>query len=121
MNNSKLVIDSIDLSVEEKPDTTEFLREKERKDSRIIEALQEVQKTKGWSSLKEEIFDPLVATLERELAAEGKKEKPDTLKLNRIAGQLKWAEKYADLSKLESVFRVELTNVKKMLYGKNES
>lgn len=121
MNNSKLVLDTIDLSIEQKPDHTALLREKETKNARVIEALQEVQKTKGWSSLKEDIFDPLTKRLKSELYTEAKKEHPDTLKLNRIAGQIEWAERYSDLSKLENVLRVELTNIKKLLHGNSES
>ena len=120
MNNSKLVMDNISLSIEEKPDNTVYLRERERKLMEIIKSLQGVQRTKEWSSLKTELFDGLVLTLEKELREEAKKENPDSLKLSRIAGQLKWAEKYADLGKLESVFRVELTNLKKLLYGQTK-
>ena len=86
----------------------------------IIKSLQGVQRTKEWSSLKTELFDGLVLTLEKELREEAKKENPDSLKLSRIAGQLKWAEKYADLGKLESAFRIELTNLKKLLYGQTK-
>lgn len=118
MNNSKLAIDSVNLNIEETPDNTVVLRERESKLIKIISSLQEVQKTKGWSSLKDELFDPLVLTLERELENEAKKDSPDSLKLNRIAGQLKWAEKYSDLTKLETPFKVELTNIKKLLHGK---
>lgn len=115
-----LAMESVKLSLEAKTDNTVQLREREAKLSTIIGALRKIQETQEWSSLKDELFDPLVKTLERELENEAKREEPDTLKLNRIAGQLKWAEKYSDLRKLETVFAVELTNIKKLIHGKRE-
>lgn len=119
MNNSKLAIDSISLQEEEpKYDRLPELRQREEALLNIIDSLKKVQTTPEWSSLKTQIFDGLVVTLEKELRTEAKKENPDSSKLNRLAGQLKWAEKYSDLRKLEDVFRVELTNLRQMLYGK---
>lgn len=122
MNNSKLVIDSVSLREDtEMPfDRLPELREREGEILTIIDSLKIVQSMPAWSSLKEKVFDGLVLTLDKELKNEAKKDNPDSLKLNRLAGQLKWAEKYSDLSKLENIFRVELTNVRKMLYGKTE-
>lgn len=120
MNLSKLAVDSLQhtaLHEEVKVDNTPALREQEQKVLKIIEALQGVQKSKHWSTLKIELFDPLVATLESGIKDEAKKEQPDTLKLNRLAGQLRWAEKYSDLGKLEKVFKTELTRIRKNLYA----
>lgn len=119
MNNSKLAIDSISLQ-EEEPNVNRLpeLRKKEGELINIIDSLQKIQVMPEWSSLKTQIFDGLVTTLEKELRTEAKRDNPDSSKLNRLAGQLKWAEKYSDLSKLENVFRVELTNLRKILYGK---
>ena len=115
MNNSKLALDSIPLKEEGNIDRKPMLREREGVLLKIISALQEVQSSKEWSTLKTEVFDNLVNTLEYGLRDEAKKDNPDSLKLNRLAGQLKWAEKYADLNKLENVFRVELTNIRQKL------
>ena len=120
MNNSKLVIDSVSLTLDEVRIDKPLLRKREQELTDITTALRGVQASKEWSSLKIKLFDPLVETLNRDLVTEGKKEIPDTLKLSRLAGQLKWAEKYADLGKLEDVFRLELQNIKKLLYGKTE-
>lgn len=117
MNNSKLAIDSVSLSPEENVDIKPQLRQREGTLLKIIEALQGVEKSAAWSTLKTEVFDNLVNVIEKELRDEAKKESPDTLKLNRLAGQLKWAEKYSDLSKLEKVFRTELISIRNNLYG----
>lgn len=119
MNNSQAV-GKLSLENAVKVDYTPQLRSKEGELISIIDSLQRVQSTKEWCTLKEKVFDNLVVSLERELATEAKKENPDTLKLNRLAGQLKWAEKYSDLTKLEDSFRLELTHVRIKLYGKTK-
>ena len=117
MNNSKLAIDSVGIFEEPKVDTKPYLREREGQLLKIIEAIQGVNQSGHWGTLKTELFDTLVDRLENQLKDEGKKENPDSNKLNRLAGQLKWAEKYSDLTKLENVFRVELTSIRKQLHA----
>ena len=107
MNNSRIALEYS----EEKPDTTPLLRERQATILRIIEAIQEIEKTKAWSTLKTEIFHGLDKLLDNELRAEAKKEQPDPSRLNRLAGQLHWAERYADLSKLEERYRTELKQI----------
>lgn len=120
MNNSKLAIEKVSLTVEEQVDTKPLLREKESELIAILEALQGIQRSKEWSTLKTKVFDKLPVDLSKQIQTEARLEIPDTLKLNRLAGQLKWAEKYSDLSKLEDIFRLELTNVRKQLYGSTQ-
>lgn len=119
MNNSRLVIEPT-LSDKPKEDVQEKLREREQKLVHIIEAIQALAQSKDWGSLKTEVFDGLTRSLKSRLYDEAKKESPDTGKLNRITGQLIWAEKYSDLSKLESQYRVELTRIRQHLHGKTD-
>lgn len=116
-NNSKLAIDSVPLVLDTPVDNTIHFRERESELLRIISALQEVQKSKSWGSLKTEVFDRLTESLTGRLFSEAKKESPDTNKLNRLAGELKWAERFSDLGKLEQEFKLELANIKQKLYG----
>ena len=119
MNLSKIALDSLSTFAEApQVDTKPLLRQREQKLIKVIEALQEVQQSPAWSTLKNEVFDGLVATLEQEIKNEAKKENPESTRLNRIAGQLRWAEKYADLEKLERGFKVELQGIRKTLYDK---
>lgn len=119
MNNSKLAIDSVALNLEKKEDITPKLTEREATLTRILEAIREVQESRGWSSLKKEVFDGLVERLERDIRHEARKDSPDPLKLRYLTGQLYWAEKYSDLSKLELSFREELKGVR-LHYGTRE-
>ena len=120
MNNSKLIVDAVPLTLEEPAVNKTYLRERETEIASILDALKKVQATKEWSTLKTKLFDGIVDSLTRDMHNEAKKENPDTLKLNRLAGQLKWAEKYSDLAKLENVFRTELVSIKQKLYGSTE-
>lgn len=117
MNNSLLKIENVPLTMDSTVDRSEMLKEREGKLLRIIEALRSVQGTKSWGVLQELVFDGLTDTLTKEINTEARQDNPDSLKLSRLAGQLKWAEKFSDLSKLENVFRIDLTNIRKA-YGK---
>ena len=85
---------------------------------RIVEAVQVLKSSKEWSTLKTEVFENLANVLERDLKAEAKKEECDPKKLNRLSGELKWAERFADLDKFENSYRLQLTNVRKQSNGK---
>lgn len=87
---------------------------------RIVEAIQGLKNSKEWSTLKTEVFDNLANVLERNLKTEAKKEDCDPKRLNRLAGELKWAEKFADLDKLETSYRLQLQNVRNNIHGKSE-
>lgn len=120
MNNSKFAIENVVLTNEDQKDRSPELREREQKLIHLIQSLQTILKTDEWSSLKTELFDSLTKNLIKEIENEARKEEPNTLKLNRLSGELKWAEKYSDLSKLEQIKRVELTQVRQLLYGKTQ-
>lgn len=106
MNNSQIAYE------EDESPRIPVLREHEAKVVRILEAIRDVHQSKAWSTLKEEVFDSLVASIEKKLQAEAKSENPDTHKLNRLAGELKWAEKYADLSRLGDSYSLELQRIR---------
>lgn len=87
---------------------------------RVIEALQGIQSSKEWSTLKIEVFENLANVLEKDIKYEARKEDCDPRKLNRLSGELKWAEKYADLQKLEHSYRLQLQNIRKQINGKSD-
>lgn len=117
MNNSKLAIDSVPLTLETERDFTPQLRERQAKLLKLIDAIRSVQKSKEWSSLKTELFDGLTESLQGRIFNEATKDTPDPLKLARLTGELRWAEKYSDPSKLEQEFLSELANIKEKLHG----
>lgn len=111
---------TIEIQEDSQQDIQPKLRAEESRLVRIVEALQEVQSTKAWSSLKTEVFDNLVNVLEKDIKNEAKKEDPSPLKLNRLSGELRWAERFSDLSKLENQYRIQLTGVRTQLHGKTD-
>lgn len=119
MNNSKIAFESIPSPVE--IDRKPWLQKREGELVRTIEAIKEVRNTDAWSSLKNEVFDGVVEKLEKDLLAEAKKDSPDNLSLARLNGQLVWAKKFADLDQLANIFRLELANIRKFLYGSQET
>lgn len=114
MNNSQITIED---QPSTNPDVLEKLREREAQIVRVVEAIREVKKSNGWSTLKSEIFDNLANSLKKDLLSEAKKDIPDPLRLNRLAGQLKWADKYATLDILEEDYKTQLTRLRKQLHG----
>lgn len=121
MNNSKLALDSVPLTLEGKPNNREFLQGEEARVIRILKALDGVKNSQEWSSLKTDVFDELPKQLRKDLLLEARKDQPDTNKLNRLSGKLEWAEKFADLTRLENKYRVELQGIRMQLHGKSES
>ena len=93
--------------------------ERENNLVRLIETVGRIRESKDWCSLKESVFDGQVSRLRKELFAEAKKDDPNPNRLNRITGELKWAERYSDLKKYEDSLRVELQAIRKR-YGKTE-
>jgi len=113
MNNAKITLERF--NVDQEPDRTPWLKEREATLVKLVETLRRVAGSEDWSSLKKELFDGVVQTLERQQKSEAESTKPDPLKLTNITGQLAWARKYSDLNKLADVFMTELTNVRKQL------
>lgn len=112
MNNSKIAIDNVSLELDEPMDTGPLLRQRETELIAIIEALENIQASDYWKLLKDKLFDGVVESLRRRLLKE-----KDSAEIFRLQGQVVWAEKYSDLSKLTTAFRNELANVKSKLNG----
>lgn len=110
----------IELQNEEEVDIEPRLRTEEARVLRIVEALGQVEQTTAWSTLKNEVFDNVVNVLEKDIMNEAKKDDTDPKKLNRLSGELKWAQKYSDLSKLSNTYKLELQRIRLKLYGKSD-
>lgn len=115
MNNSFIRFED-----DEEPDASPKIEERESELVHTIELVQRIRLSEDWSSLKEKILDGLTSRLEKELLEEAKKEDPNTNKLNRIAGELKWAKRYSDFEEYEKTLRVELKAIRKRYGNKSE-
>ncbi len=96
-------------------DPSTALREREGTLARIIEALKQVEGSEAWSTLKTELFDGVLESLEGRLSAEAKKPQVDLPTIYRLQGQIQWAKKYADLAGLTDSYRLELQRIRQPL------
>lgn len=115
MNNSKIVLDNISLKIEENGDTSDNLKVREAELVRIIEAIERINQSEDWSTLKVLVFSGVEASLEKRLRLESEKSELNPAEIHKIQGQLAWARKFADISKLGEAFRTELFNIRKLI------
>lgn len=110
MNNSQIEFD------EEKPvDIKPVLRQKQAELIKVIEAVRAVNSTPQWQTLKGLIFDKAVESLQRRLQVESEKSELNVQEIYRLQGQLVWARRYSDFSKLADAYKIELNNITKKL------
>lgn len=112
MNNSFIAQQNVNLSLEEPQDKSEAIQEKQAVLTRIIEAIETINQTSEWKTLKVIIFDDLEKSIERRLKAESEKTELSPSEIYRLQGQLLWARKYADFKKLAEIYKLELTKLK---------
>jgi len=117
MNNSFIVENSLEL--ETPVDNTERFRQKESELITIIEAINKVAESYEWQILKEKIFDGVVENLKKQRDTEVEKKPLNGPLIHSLNGQLAWAKKYSDFAKLADIYKLELANVRKQLYGKD--
>ena len=96
-----------------------ILRQRQTELVKIIDSLQAIINSEDWKVVKVLVFDGLVDTLEKRLQSEASKKLIDTDELHRLTGQLMWAKRYADLNKLNDVFKLELTSIRNKLNANN--
>lgn len=110
MNNSFLATQNVDMEVSTPVDTIPLLQARAVDLERIIDAFDKISSSMYWKLLQSEIFDGVLEALERRMRNE-----KDTTQLFKLQGQIVWADKYSDLSKLADVYKRELINVTKQI------
>lgn len=97
---------------QEKPD--ERVQEREAKLVRLVEALSVINDSREWSTLREELFDGQLATIENRLKSESEKTELNTAEIYRLQGEKKWAKRYSNFDDLIANYRAELANIRKL-------
>lgn len=110
MNNSKIAIDNVYLSLEE---PTQLDSEREAELIKLIEAINVVRSSAEWGTLKTLIFDSRVSHLNTRLKNQSEQATLDTAEIYRLQGRLFEARKY-DLDKLLDSYRLELSNIRRL-------
>lgn len=96
-------------------DTEKKLRDRQQDLIKILEAIDEVLKSKAWQTLKELVFDGAVDRLDRQLLSEAKKPSIEVDKIYQIQGELVWARRYSDLKSYAEMLSSELLGIKEHL------
>lgn len=117
MNNSFLKTESTPIALEN-VEPTQQLEEREAVLRSLIEAISTIRSSQEWRTLKKLVLDGKVESLTRELLSEARSDTPNQCKLAKLAGELRWAERFSDLEKLEALYRTEITKIKTKLHGK---
>lgn len=89
-----------------------LLKEREAKLVRLIEALAALGQNTEWSTLKHELFDEALESLEKRTKDEATKAEISIPELYRLQGERRWVRRY-DLSKLLETYRAELAHIRK--------
>lgn len=90
-----------------------ILRARDTRVIQLIEAIQEIQSTDAWSTLKEE-FDGEIARLNRLLLTESKKKEIDLPEVYRLQGRIESTKKFS-FEKLYADLMTEHDNIKRKL------
>ena len=112
MNNS--VIEQYSLTEEVVVDIKPQLRKREQELTEIIESIHKVAASNYWKLLEQKVFGGIVTGLHNRLIAE-----KNPTEIYRLQGQIVWAEKYSDFTKLAQVYENELLNIRKKLDASN--
>ena len=91
------------------------LRQRAEKLVRMIEALVSLSGSPEWSTLKEELFDGVLETIDVQFRLEVQKAEVSLPALYRLQGQRHFAQTYAQPASLVAKWRAELDNIKKQL------
>lgn len=101
--------------MDESEDNVVALRERQTQLIRVIEAIDEVLKDKGWQTLKELVFDGLVESKKGQLLIEATRPELDERKIFHLQGELAWAKRYGDLRSYAEMCKKELEGIKRKL------
>ena len=113
MNNSFNIELNEDFSGETSNDAV--LREQEARLIKLLEALGALVTSPEWRTLKEELFDTSLVSIEHKMRLEAEKPLIDASELYRLQGERKWARRYANPLMLIEDYRKQLDNIRRQL------
>lgn len=91
------------------------LEEKRVLSARILEALDSLEKSDEWNTLKELVFSEALERIDRALLIEAKKPDVDVSKIYSLQGERKWAVRYCDIKKFAEFHKTLLEEVNNQL------
>lgn len=108
MNNSFIALQNLteEIPVENK----KFLQRRAGELADIVEALRAIRGSKHWKLLEERVWSEVSQTLQKRLRSEN-----NLQEINRLQGQIQWADKYLNIGEVEKAFTNELEIVKSQI------
>lgn len=113
MNNSKLIIDNLNSTLEPEISKIPHLRERESELVKLIDVITRINSNSDWLTLKPLLFESELASIEKKLKNESERDILNPSRIHQLQGEQRLAKKYKDLG-LES-YRKELQNVRSQL------
>lgn len=108
MNNSFIVLQG--LSEEVPVENTKYLQKRIGELTDIVESLRAIRGSRHWKLLEEKVWVEVQQTLQKRLRSEN-----NLQEINRLQGQIQWADKYLNLSEVEKAFTNELEIIKSQI------
>ena len=89
-----------------------LLREKQTELINIISALDKLEQSKEWQTIKELVFNKSLLAIERQIQNEALAIKIDTDKLYKLQGEWAWSKQYVDTARFISTLKKQLEDIK---------
>lgn len=103
------------LDTTENEELSTRLRQREGELVTLIEVMNRIEDNSDWLKLKSILLDSVCESIERKIRIESLKIPLDIPRIYQLQGELSWARKYSDLSKLVEDYRRELQHVRQKL------
>jgi hypothetical protein len=92
-----------------------LLRGEQTRLIKVVEALQKLDESKEWQTLKELVFSKSLASIERQMLNECVAQEVNVNKIYRLQGEWAWAKQYNDVDRFAETLKRQLEEIKKRL------
>lgn len=92
------------------------LRKRQTDVIRLVEALESLEKSKEWETVRELVYDRSVASIERQMLQASLVPTISLEVLYRLQGEYSWAKRYSDIPRFIRTLTQELQSLKIKLY-----
>lgn len=93
----------------------ELLQNERARVGRLLDAIEQLEKNKDWKVLKEMLYEPSLASIERQLLSESLKSIVETQNIYRLQGEWTWAKQHADIPTFISTLKHQLESINQKL------
>jgi hypothetical protein len=93
----------------------ESLREQQGALIKLVGAFADLEGSKEWQIIKEQVHTPTVARIERQILNEAQAPIIDVDKIYRLQGELAWARRFSDINKFAETLKRQLEDIKNKL------